>query len=41
MGRDKWDSLGMRYELDETPAPTPELVARVREQFRSHGLTTY
>lgn len=41
MGRDKWDALGMRYELDETPAPSPELVARVREQFRSHGLTTY
>lgn len=41
MGRDKWDALGMRYELDETPAPSPELVARVHEQFRAHGLTTY
>lgn len=38
MGRDKWETLGMRYELDETPAPTPELVERVREQFRSRGL---
>ncbi|MBO1750541.1 pyruvate formate lyase-activating protein [Actinotalea sp. BY-33] len=39
MGRDKWASLGLRYELEDTPAPTPELVERVREQFRSRGLT--
>lgn len=41
MGRDKWDSLGLRYELDETPAPTPELVERVRDQFRAKGLTVF
>ncbi|MCL3862218.1 pyruvate formate-lyase-activating protein [Actinotalea sp. K2] len=41
MGRDKWESLGLRYELEDTQAPSPELVARVREQFRSHGLTVY
>ncbi|HEY5515056.1 MAG TPA: pyruvate formate-lyase-activating protein [Pengzhenrongella sp.] len=41
MGRDKWESLGMRYELDDTPAPAPELVARVREQFRARGLTVF
>jgi len=41
MGRDKWAELGMTYELEDTQPPTPELVARVREQFRAHGLTTY
>ena len=41
MGRDKWESLGMKYELGETPPPSLELVARVREQFRSKGLTVY
>ncbi|MFF1529400.1 pyruvate formate-lyase-activating protein [Cellulomonas sp. NPDC058312] len=41
MGRDKWDSLGMPYELDETQPPSPELVARVRDQFRERGLTVY
>ncbi|MBX9244884.1 pyruvate formate lyase-activating protein [Actinotalea ferrariae] len=41
MGRDKWESLGMRYELDDVAAPSPELVERVRGQFRARGLTTY
>ncbi len=41
MGRDKWDALGRRYELDGTPAPAPELTERVRAQFRAHGLPTY
>ena len=41
MGRDKWESLGMRYELEHTPAPTPELVARVRQQFRDKGLKVF
>jgi len=41
MGRDKWDALGRAYELDGTPAPSPELVERVRAQFRAQGLTTY
>ncbi|MGY4642708.1 pyruvate formate-lyase-activating protein [Cellulomonas sp. URHB0016] len=41
MGRDKWSELGMTYELEDTPPPTPELVARVREQFRAQGLTTF
>lgn len=41
MGRDKWESLGMRYELDGVPAPSPELVERVRGQFRSRGLTVH
>ncbi|WP_199424200.1 pyruvate formate-lyase-activating protein [Actinotalea solisilvae] len=41
MGRDKWESLGMRYELDGVAAPSPELVERVRGQFRDKGLTVY
>jgi pyruvate formate lyase activating enzyme len=41
MGRDKWATLGMTYELEDTPAPTPELVERVRGQFRERGLTVY
>ena len=41
MGRDKWASLGMEYELEDTPAPTPELVERVRGQFRERGLRVY
>ena len=39
MGRDKWETLGMRYELDGVRAPSPELVERVRGQFRARGLT--
>jgi pyruvate formate lyase activating enzyme len=41
MGRDKWASLGMQYELEDTPAPSPEQVERVREQFRSRALLVY
>jgi pyruvate formate lyase activating enzyme len=41
MGRDKWATLGMKYELDDTPAPSLELVERVRGQFRARGLTTF
>jgi len=41
MGRDKWASLGMRYELENTSAPGPELVQRVRDQFRSRALEVY
>ena len=41
MGRDKWDELGMRYELGDTQPPTPELVERVRATFRDRGLSVY
>ena len=41
MGRDKWDALGMRYELGDTRPPTPELVERVRGQFRARGLEVH
>ncbi|SDD05077.1 pyruvate formate lyase activating enzyme [Sanguibacter gelidistatuariae] len=41
MGRDKWASLGMKYELEDTLPPTAEEVERVRDQFRARGLTVY
>lgn len=41
MGRDKWERLGMAYQLGDTPAPDAALVDRVRGQFRSRGLTVY
>ena len=41
MGRDKWASLGLAYELEDVQPPTPELVERVRAQFRSHALQVY
>jgi len=41
MGRDKWASLGLKYQLEDTPPPTQELVARVREQFRARGLKVF
>ncbi|MCR6690221.1 pyruvate formate-lyase-activating protein [Cellulomonas sp.] len=41
MGRDKWEELGMRYELEDTQPPSPELVERVRGQFRSRGLQVF
>ncbi|SER51016.1 pyruvate formate-lyase-activating protein [Corynebacterium cystitidis] len=41
MGADKWEHLGMDYELKDAVAPTAESVERTREVFRSRGLTTY
>lgn len=41
MGRDKWESLGLRYELDDVQPPSPELVERVRGQFRDRGLIVF
>jgi len=41
MGRDKWDELGMRYELGDTQPPTPEHVERVRATFRDRGLSVF
>ena len=41
MGRDKWHKLGLEYPLENVETPDPALTERVREQFRSRGLTTY
>jgi pyruvate formate lyase activating enzyme len=41
MGRDKWHKLGLDYPLEGVEPPDAELTERVREQFRSRGLTVY
>jgi pyruvate formate lyase activating enzyme len=41
MGREKWHKLGLRYELENIDPPDPELSERVRQQFRSRGMTVY
>jgi len=41
MGRDKWETLGMTYELEDAEPPSPELLTRVRDQFRARGLSVY
>lgn len=41
MGRDKWHSLGLKYELEETKPPTPEATDKVREYFRSLGFEVH
>jgi len=41
MGRDKWNELGMRYELEDTEPPSREATEAVRDVFRARGLTTY
>jgi pyruvate formate lyase activating enzyme len=38
LGAAKYAALGLDFPLADTPAPTPELVDRVRTQFRAHGL---
>ena len=37
MGAFKWKALGLDYQLPDTSAPSPELVARVVGQFREAG----
>lgn len=41
MGRDKWHKLGLEYKLENVEPPDAELTERVRNQFRSRGLTVY
>ena len=41
MGVDKWNELGLDYTLAATQPPSPELVERAREQFRSYGMDVY
>ena len=41
MGSDKWTKLGLEYPLEKFEPPSAELTERVREQFRSRGLTVY
>lgn len=39
MGAFKWQELGLKYELTDTPVPTDALVDRVKKQFEAKGLT--
>jgi len=39
LGAGKWAELGLQYQLADVAGPTPELIYRVENQFRSHGLT--
>ena len=41
MGRDKWHKLGLKYPLENVEPPDAALTERVRDQFRSRGLTVY
>jgi pyruvate formate lyase activating enzyme len=41
MGKDKWHRLGLAYQLDHVEPPSVEVMERVRNQFRSRGLTVY
>ncbi|MEU3465577.1 pyruvate formate-lyase-activating protein [Streptomyces sp. NPDC006733] len=38
MATHKYDDLGIPFVLRDTPTPEPELVERVRGQFREHGV---
>jgi len=37
LGAFKWKAMNLEYKNVETPTPTPDLVSRVIEQFRSAG----
>lgn len=41
MGRDKWDDLGMVYQLEDTSPPTSKMLESARDQFRKLGLKTF
>ena len=39
LGAGKWADLQLPYQLADVPPAAPELVRRVEDQFRAHGLT--
>ena len=39
MGADKWDKIGLDYELKDVTPPSAESLEHVRSVFRSRGLT--
>ncbi|MFD6286737.1 pyruvate formate-lyase-activating protein [Streptomyces sp. NPDC060205] len=41
LGAAKYEALGLPFPLRDTPSPEPELIGRVREQFRSNGVAAY
>lgn len=38
LGRFKWEQLGMKYELTDTPTPKPEETEAAKAIFRAYGL---
>lgn len=41
MGTDKWEALGLNYELKDVQPPSKEATERIRDQFRARGLEVY
>jgi pyruvate formate lyase activating enzyme len=41
MGKDKWHKLKLKYPLENSEPPSVAVMERVRNQFRSRGLTVY
>ena len=41
MGQDKWNQLGMHYQLTNVAPPKPEQVAATRDIFASAGFQVY
>ncbi|MFJ3306675.1 pyruvate formate-lyase-activating protein [Streptomyces sp. NPDC086549] len=39
LGAAKYEALGLPFPLRDTPSPAPDLVRRVREQFRARGVS--
>ena len=37
LGAFKWKAMNLEYKNTDTPTPTPDLIARVIEQFRTAG----
>lgn len=38
MGEYKWEQLGYKYQLQDTPAASPELVATTKKIFQEYGI---
>ena len=41
MGRDKWEALGLDYQLSEVQPPSAEQAERARDIFRARGLVVH
>ena len=41
MGADKWEKIGLDYELADVKPPSPKAVEHARDIFRSRGLTVF
>ncbi len=41
MGRDKWEALGLEYQLEDVEPPSNEEVEAVRDIFREQGIEVY